>query len=125
LSTAAANWKNKFLAVLSGKEEGTISEQDMKKFRQEESSLEVHIYSDSKSNIEKCKKELEAKLEESYIKKKIEDYKELIKTLKADEVHEFHVFFIFYSFLLFLTIPYNLVKLDTFSVPYRLNWRCF
>jgi hypothetical protein len=63
----------------------------MKKFRQEESSLEVHIYSDCKSNIEKCKKELEAKLEESYVKKKIEDYKELIKNIDADEVLVYYV----------------------------------
>ncbi|XP_060577859.1 protein mono-ADP-ribosyltransferase PARP14-like [Ruditapes philippinarum] len=84
----ATKMKDKFFAVLTGKEEGTISEQDMKKFRQEESSLEVHIYSDCKSNIEKCKKELEAKLEESYVKKKIEDYKELIKNIDADEMEQ-------------------------------------
>ena len=78
-----------------GKEEGTVSSQEMQKLLQETSSLDVLIYSDSKANIERCKKELEAKLEESYVKKKIDEYKEIVKTLTPNEVSYKYILYYF------------------------------
>ncbi|XP_053407686.1 protein mono-ADP-ribosyltransferase PARP14-like [Mercenaria mercenaria] len=90
-SKTFAKYTKKAIAAVSGKEEGTISEQDMQKILQETSSMEIQIYSDSKTNIEKCKKELDAKLEKLYTKKKIENYKEIVKSLKQEEMQELDV----------------------------------
>lgn len=76
----------KLKVLITGKEDGVMSDEDKKKLLDMTSSMDVIIYSDSKTNIDNCKKELDAKLEKIYTKRKIEDWKELIKSLTKEEV---------------------------------------
>lgn len=76
----------KLKVLITGKEDGVMSDEDKKKLLDMTSFMDVIIYSDSKTNIDNCKKELDAKLEKIYTKRKIEDWKELIKSLTKEEV---------------------------------------
>lgn len=50
------------------------------------SCVTVTIYSNSKEKIADCKNKLKSKLDEAYVKKRIEDYKEVVKSLTVNEV---------------------------------------
>lgn len=55
------------------------------------SSVELTIYSDKKVNIERCKKEMDTTLAKAYSQRKIENYKEVVKTLTPEESKELDI----------------------------------
>ena len=67
----------------------TITGSATAKVEMADSCIIVTIHSDSKTNIDKCKKKLDETLEHNYVKLKIESYKEIVKSLSSDEVREY------------------------------------
>ncbi|XP_053406900.1 protein mono-ADP-ribosyltransferase PARP14-like isoform X2 [Mercenaria mercenaria] len=78
----------KELSTLSAEEDADLSESQLKQPIEDLSSIEVHIYSDSRANVERCKAELDSKVENMYTEWKIEKHKETIKTFTKAELRE-------------------------------------